>query len=78
VVEGVYGRPFLQANGAMDQAAFDRLRRNTNVRARPISISRSGDTQSMIVARQAIQFETAVRRAPSGADTVVVKVCRGR
>lgn len=78
VVEGVYGRPFLQANGAMDQTAFDRLRRNTNVRARSIGISRSGQTQSMTVARQEIQFETTVRAAASGADTVAVKVCRGR
>jgi hypothetical protein len=78
VVEGVYGRPFLRATGAMDQAAFDRLRRNTNVRARPIRISRSGDTQAMVVARQAVQFETTVRTAPGGTDTVAVKVCRGR
>jgi hypothetical protein len=78
VVEGVYGRPFLQASGAMDQAAFDRLRKNTNVRARSMSISRSGQSQSLTVARQAIQFETSVRTAPSGSDTVDVKVCRGR
>ena len=78
IVEGVYGRPFLQASGAMDQAAFDRLRKNTNVRARPLSISRSGQADSMMVARQALQFETSVRPALSGADMVAVKVCRGR
>ena len=78
VVEGVYGRPFLQASGAMDQAAFDRLRKNTNVRARPISVARTGETRSLAVARQTLQFETTVRGAASGADTVTVKVCRGR
>ena len=78
VVEGVYGRPFVQASGAMDQPAFDRLRTSTNVRTRPISIPRSGESRSMMVARQAFQFETTVRAAGSGADTVAVKVCHGR
>jgi hypothetical protein len=78
VVEGVYGRPFLRTSGTMDQSAFDRLRKNTNVRARPISISRSGQAQSMTVARQPIQFEVSVRPASSGADAVAVRVCRGR
>ena len=78
VVDGVYGRPFLQASGAMDQTAFDRLRRSTNVRTRPITIPRSGESRSMTVARQMFQFETTVRVVGSGADTVAVKVCHGR
>ncbi len=78
VVEGVYGRPFIQASGPLDQVAFDRLRKSTNVRATAVSVSRSGESKPVTIARQPYLLETAVRAASSGSDAVTVNVCRGR
>jgi hypothetical protein len=78
VVEGVYGRPFVQTSGSLDQATFDRLRKSTNVRATGVSVARSGESKPVTIARQPFLLEIAVRVAASGSDSVTVKVCRGR
>jgi hypothetical protein len=78
VVEGVYGRPFVQSSGSMDQTAFDRLRNSTNVRATPLSVRRTGESLRATIARQPYVLDVAVKVASSGADSVTAKVCRGR
>lgn len=76
IVEGVYGRPFVEPRGRLDDAAFERLRKSRNVRATPVKISRSGETLRVTMARKPFVLETTVALARSGDDTVSVSVCR--
>jgi hypothetical protein len=78
IVEGVYGRPFVQTTGSMDQAAFERLRKSTNVRATPLNVRRSGDSLRATIARQSYTLDVTVRVASSGADSVSARVCGAR
>ena len=78
VVEGVYGRPFVQASGSMDQSTFDRLRKSTNVLATPLSVRRSGESLRATIARQPYVLDVAVKVGSGGADVVTARVCRGR
>ena len=78
VVEGIYGRPLVEASGPMDDAAFDRLRKNRNVRATPLTVSRSGETLRATMARQPAVLEVGVAVAAGGSDGVRVNVCPGR
>ncbi len=76
IVEGVYGRPFVEPRGSMDAETFERLRRSRNVRATPLKVSRSGETFRVTMARQPFVLEVSVALARAGADTVTVSVCR--
>jgi anti-sigma-K factor RskA len=78
VVEGIYGRPFVQSSGSMDQTAFDRLRKSTNIRATPLSVRRTDESLRATIARQNYLLDVAVRVASSGADSVTARVCRAR
>ena len=74
VVEGVYGRPFVQGRGPMDPAAFERLRGSANIRAAAVRIGRSGEAARVAIARQPFLLWADVvssRRA----DSVSVSVC---
>jgi hypothetical protein len=37
IVEGVYGKPFVQPTGSMDESAFEQIRTSRNVMATPAS-----------------------------------------
>jgi hypothetical protein len=38
IVQGVYGRPFLQRTGPLEESGFDRMRRTQNIRAFPVDV----------------------------------------
>jgi hypothetical protein len=75
VVEGIYGRPFVQPSGPMDQAAFDKLRRSQNVRATPVALTRSGESARVTISRQPYLLEATVAVSSRG-DTVSARLCR--
>jgi hypothetical protein len=77
VVEGIYGRPFVQAAGTIEKSAFDRLRKSTNIRATPVSIRRVNESTRATIARQPYLLDVAVKPAPNG-DSLTVRICRGR
>ena len=76
VVEGVYGRPFVQPSGPMEKSAFDRLRGNTNVRATAHSIRTAAQSLRASIARQNFLLDVAVKAG--GTDSVTARVCRAR
>jgi len=39
IIEGIYGRPFVKANGLMDESEFERIRSSRNVRATAVPIN---------------------------------------
>lgn len=78
VVEGIYGRPFVRSEGAMDSTAFDRLRRNGNIRTTPIAVAQSGQGQRVTIARQGFVLQPTVTVSPSGTDRVATRICRVR
>jgi hypothetical protein len=78
VLEGVYGRPFVESRGRMDQAAFERLRKSGNVRATAISVGRNGETGRATVARRPVVVVVNVSLSPRGTDTATVRICRGQ
>ena len=73
VVEGVYGRPFVQSSGVLDEASFAKLRASANVSATPVSVSRGDGTDvgRFMVSRVAYQLQ--VLRVKGG---VQLRVCR--
>jgi hypothetical protein len=79
IVEGVYGKPFAQSRGSLDEPAFDRIRRSPNVRATPIAVSRGTvPTRGQVRAGQEIVVIEVTKVNPSwgGGDSVTVRVCR--
>jgi hypothetical protein len=76
IVEGVYGRPFVDQRGPMDGAAFERLRRSGNVRATPVGVGRNGQTQQVVVAKRPLVVEVNVAAGGKGGDTVTARICR--
>ena len=78
VIEGVYGRPFVQSSGSMDAAAFERLRKNTNVRATAVRVQQDGQTGRVAIARQTYMIDVNVATPGTRAATVTARMCRGR
>ena len=76
VIEGIYGRPFVQQAGPLEPAAFDRLRSSPNVRATAVRVARTPSTGKVSIARQPFLFDVTVQRAASGASTVLTAICR--
>lgn len=74
LVEGIYGRPFVQRSGALDAAGFDRLKNSRNVRATPVGVSRDGDTGRVTIGRQAYLVAFDVQVGSSG--SVRLTICR--
>jgi hypothetical protein len=74
IVEGVYGRPFVQARGPMDPGAFERLRASANIRAAAVRIGRSGEAARVAIARQPFLLWADVATSRRS-DSVSVKVC---
>jgi hypothetical protein len=77
IVEGVYGRPFVEPRGSMAEKNFDQLRKSRNVRAQPIRVTRSEAARQMMIRRQGLVVELRVGVARGGADTVTARFCRG-
>jgi hypothetical protein len=77
IVEGVYGKPFVQSSGRLDSAGFDRLRGSQNVRATPVPVARGdgSDAGSFRLGRNIYRVQ-AVRVAPAGGGSVQARICR--
>jgi hypothetical protein len=76
VIEGIYGRPFVQEAGLLEPAAFDRIRASANVRATAVRVTRTPSTGRATIGRQPFLFDLSVQRAASGAQTVLSTICR--
>ncbi len=78
VVEGVYGKPFVQPKGSMDVRAFDQIRTSRNVRATAVPVDAKGNQKrvSVAIGKRQITLEFKVNTSLGGADSVVVNVCR--
>jgi hypothetical protein len=77
IVEGIYGRPFLQASGRLDPASFDKLRATANVRATPVSVMRgNGSDAGAFRSARAVYQAQVLRVNASGTGSVQVRICR--
>lgn len=77
IVEGVYGKPFVQATGSLDQAGFDKLRQSPNVRATPVTVVRGNGSEwgRFRIAKDTYRVQVLAVNASKG-SAVVVGVCR--
>lgn len=78
VIEGVYGRPFVQSSGSMDPAAFARLRKNSNVRATAVRVQQDRQSGRVTIARQPYALDISVAITGTRAATVTARICKGR
>jgi hypothetical protein len=76
VVEGIYGRPFIQSSGSMDSATFERLRKSTNIRATALNVRGASESARATISRKSYVLELTVNVAASGADSVTARICR--
>ena len=76
IVEGVYGKPFVQATGSLDQAGFDKLRQSPNVRATPVIVARGDGSGSGQFRIAKDTYRVQVTMNASKGSAVVVAVCR--
>ncbi len=77
VVEGVYGRPFVQPAGSLDEAGFHKLRGSQNVRTTAISVARGDGSEwgQFRIGRDSYRVQVQkVSAGPKGA--VQARVCR--
>ncbi len=73
VVEGVYGRPFVQSNGVLDEGSFAKLRASANVSATPVSVSRGDGTDAGRFMVSRVPYQLQVLRV---SGSVQLRVCR--
>jgi len=79
IVEGVYGKPFVQPTGSMEPSAFEQIRTSRNVMATPVQIAKdSGRAQTpfTIGKQQFVLDVVKVNTSLGGTDSVTVNVCR--
>ena len=79
VLEGVYGRPFVQDAGKLDTAAFDKIRKSRNVLATAIAVSGEKTPAAGRFRISKDTFLAEVRKVNVrfvGTDSVSVRVCR--
>jgi hypothetical protein len=78
IVEGVYGKPFVQAKGSMDVSAFEQIRTSRNVRAIPVRVDGKNNQNraAVTIAKRQVSLELKVNTSFGGADSVLVSVCR--
>lgn len=79
IVEGVYGKPFVQPTGAMEESAFEQIRTSRNVMATPVQVAKdSGPTRTpFTIGKQRYTLELVkVNTTLGGADSVSINVCR--
>ena len=77
IVEGVYGKPFVQKAGGLDGAGFEKLRGSQNVRATsvPVDKGNGSDWGRFRLAKDIYQVQI-LKVNPSGAGSVQLRVCR--
>jgi hypothetical protein len=77
VVQGVYGNPFVQATGGLDQAGFDKLRQSPNLRATPVTTARGDGSEwgQFRIAKDTYRVQVLTVNASKGSG-VAVRVCR--
>ena len=78
VIEGVYGRPLVQSSGPMDPALFERLRKNSNVRATATRVQQNGQSGRVTIGRQTFVMEFSVAMPANRASVVTARICRAR
>ena len=79
IVEGVYGRPFVQGSASLDERAFEQIRRSQNVRATPINVDSTSKTPRVAfkIAKDTFVSEIVkVNTSWGGTDSVTVNICR--
>jgi hypothetical protein len=78
IVEGVYGKPFVKASGAMEEGDFNTIRksRNVNATAVPVGEKTSSQRASITVNNRRYTLELKVNTSIGGTDSVAVTVCR--
>lgn len=75
-VEGVYGRPFPQPSGPLNENAFSGLRANANIRATAVRVGGAVDTARVTIARQVLAMD--VRVSAGNPDELTMRICRSR
>jgi hypothetical protein len=79
IVEGVYGKPFVQPTGSMEESAFEQIRTSRNVMATAVPVeNNSGPKQvPFTIGKQRFLLNvTKVNTSLGGTDSVSVSVCR--
>jgi hypothetical protein len=79
IVEGVYGKPFVQATGSMDEQAFEQIRSSRNVMATGVPVDKNPGPKRapFTIGKQKFVLEVAkVNTSLGGTDSVSVSVCR--
>jgi len=79
IVEGVYGKPFVQPTGSMEETAFEKIRTSRNVMATPVQVAKdSGRAQTpFTIGKQRFVLDLVkVNTSLGGTDSVTVNVCR--
>ena len=78
IVEGVYGKPFVQPTGSMEESAFEQIRTSRNVMATPVRVEKNGPLQTpFTIGKQRYTLDLVkVNTSLGGTDSVSVNVCR--
>ena len=79
IVEGVYGKPFVQPTGSMEESAFEQIRTSRNVMATPVQVAKdSGPTRTpFTIGKQRYTLDLVkVNTSLGGTDSVSLTVCR--
>jgi hypothetical protein len=78
IVEGVYGKPFTQPTGSMEENAFEQIRTSRNVMATPVRVEKSGPLRTpFTIGKQQYMLDLVkVNTSLGGTDSVSVNVCR--
>lgn len=78
IVEGLYGKPFINSSGTLNDSAWDQIRNSRNVRATPADVAeKSGKTSQFRISKAAFVLEIVkVNTSWSGSDSVTIRVCR--
>jgi hypothetical protein len=79
IVEGVYGKPFVQATGSMEPSAFEQIRTSRNVMATPVEVAKdSGRRQApFTIGKDRFVLDLVkINTSLGGTDSVTVNICR--
>lgn len=79
IVEGVYGKPFVQPTGSMEEAAFEQIRTSRNVMATAVQVAKdSGRAQTpFTIGKTRYTLDLVkVNTSLGGTDSVTLNVCR--
>lgn len=79
IAEGLYGKPFIKSSGALDESAWEQIRRSGNVRATSADVPEryAGKTAQFRVSKETFVLEIMkVRTSWGGTDSITIRVCR--